>query len=445
MDEDEPVLAGNIHGSGCAGRVGALPKEAAANRAKAGPAGQDFPARPTGFRKRLTGFFALVLGMAGGILPESGESMPGRPLMPKTNSQRFSLPPPPIRLHGPLTKQAATRLVAKIRPLLKRRAFPLVISINCGGGELEAFYRLGQLLASVPADAADPKIITFAQRAHSAAACLLVIGHRAYARKNAHLHFHGVRYPRLKKIQAFNREKALNLAMRLDRENRRLAWMLAEPVVGRIVEQSGLRRAEAAPRAAPAEFLQNHLAQVGRHLTSTASRQLLEVTLARWRLIFAVARLLPLRRPPKDRADRAALDAAVCKAALDFATRDAQWASRAGTAPGLAALMMDFLLLHNLAHNHHPAVVHDLAKTFRGDFFAEPERLVYERMRLENPSAARVFLLQSAKPYLRVLWYFAFALCHELLAGEHTLPAADACVLGLIDGVRDHGPPWNSP
>ncbi len=290
-----------------------------------------------------------------------------------------------------------------------------------------------------------PKIITFAQCAHSAAACLLVIGHRAYARKNAHLHFHGVRYPRLKKIQAFNREKALTLALRLDRENRRLAWMLAERVLGRIVERSGLRRAESAPRAEPAEFLQRHLAEVGRQLTATASRKLLEVTFARWRLIFAVASLLPLRRPPKDPADRAALDAVVCKAALDFVTRDAGWVSRAGTAHGLAELMMDFLLLHNLTHNQHPAVVHDLAKTFRGDFFAETEHAVYERMRLENPRAARVFLLQSTKPYLRVLWYFAFVLCHELLAGEHTLPAVDAYGLGLIDGVQDCGPPWNSP
>ena len=350
-----------------------------------------------------------------------------------------------IRVQGPLTNPAAARLVAKIKPLLKRRAYPIVISINCGGGGLEAFYHLRQLLAPVKPDAARPRIITFAQSARSAAACLLVIGHRAYARKNALLHFHGVRYPRLKKIKAFNREKALTLAMRLDRENRRLAWMLAERVVSRMVERSGLPRAADAPRADPGKFLQNHVAEVGRHLSSAASRKLLEVSFARWQLIMAVAKLLPQRRPPEDRADRAALDTAICQTALDFAIRDARWATRAGTAEGLAELMMDFLLLHNVAHHPHPAVVHNLAKSFRNDFFSAPERAIYEQLLLANPRDARVYLLQTVKPYLRNLWYFAFTLCHELLSGEHTLPASDAYWLGLINGVQDHGPPPLTP
>lgn len=362
--------------------------------------------------------------------------------MTKNIPQRPPTPTTTVKIQGPLSSPAAAQLVRKIRPLLKRRAYPLVISINCAGGGLEAFYQLHQLLAPIKAAAAPPKIITFAQCARSAAACLLVIGHRAYARKNANLQFHGVRYPRLKKIRSLNREKALALALRLDRENRRVAWILAEKVMGRIVERSGLRQTGTGPRANPEKFLQNHVGVIRRHLAAGASRKLLEATFTRWQLIFAVAKLLPLRRPPQNKAELAALDAAICQTALSFATADARWA---GTAEGLAELLMDFLLLRNLAHNHHPAVVHDLAKSFNGDFLAEPERAVYERMRDENPPPARVLLRQAAKPYLRSLWYFAFALAHELLSGEHTLPATDAYWLGLIDGVQEHCPSLTTP
>jgi hypothetical protein len=312
-----------------------------------------------------------------------------------------------VKVHGPLSKDTALHLASEIKSLREQSWEPITVSIRSGGGEVEAFHTLAKLFNANESAGGGAKIITVGHHARSAAAYLLVIGDCAYATKTATLHFHGVRSLDEKRLKTSTREKSLALAVWLDRENRKIAGMMAGKLYPRLAARHHQLRSKISRKKSRQPFAQlgRFVDQINGHLSSEKIRQLLYETFE------SVKRLLPLSPPlsagktanPKTRL--AAREAALYQAIIAHELRDhpqEDWIIRQEVA---AKMMMDYFLARDfLRHGGTPGL----------------------------PQLRRKLESESSQWHL---WCFSSALCHRLLAGEYSFEANDAYWLGLVDAI----------
>jgi ATP-dependent protease ClpP protease subunit len=339
-----------------------------------------------------------------------------------------------VKLSGRLTIAAAGRLGTAIGRLAQASPAPITLHIHSGGGEVDAFYQLAGVLETLRTDGKTCRVFTVASHARSAAAYLLLAGHRAFALPNAKLCLHGTRGVLPKGGKPLSREKAFAIAMRLDRENRSVARTLAKRLVFRLAaRQRELRTGHAGASAKkPMADLEKLTRQLAARLTSDGARRLLHESFERLKLVFALSPQFPIQTPFRRLATR---EAKVFQAAIAYelaAHRGKEWRldATAGT-----ELLMDYLIARDFLSGDHLKLARRLARRFGPDFLPRAASAHYEKLRLQSPAQAEAFLLKAALPGALGLWYFTMTLCHRLLAGDHTFSAQDAYWLGLVDAV----------
>jgi len=345
-----------------------------------------------------------------------------------------------VKMHGALSKDRALRLSAEIKTLLEQSPDPITITIKSPGGKIEAFFELDELFNAPEPANADIKIITVAHRASSAAACLLVAGHVAYATRRARILFHGTRSKPHNGIKILKREYALAMAMRLDRENRKVAGTLAKRVVARMAARYLELKPPAQSRFVqdnPWIFFKNFADALRPQLSSPRAEKLLYESLDRLKLILAVNRFYPARVPRQNSMSLAPLEARLCKAVIDYEAKARSSGDWSLDSTAAAELMMDYLLARDHLRGEHLATVRNLIRAVGPRFFSKAETKEYAKLKKTKPAKAEAYLLTRVMPCLLGFWYFASTLCHRLLSGENSLSATDAYWLGLVDEILD--------
>ncbi|HVU37311.1 MAG TPA: ATP-dependent Clp protease proteolytic subunit [Opitutales bacterium] len=343
-------------------------------------------------------------------------------------------------MHGALSRDRALRLAAEIKTLLEHSHEPITIAIKSSGGKVEAFFELETLFNAQDQANLNGQIITSARQAGSAAACLLVAGHFAYATRQARIFFHGTRFRPPVRLKMLKRENALALAMRLDRENRKVASMLAKRVVARMARRYLGLKLSARNRFFPDRpwiFFKNFADAIRPQLSSRKAEKLLYESLDRLKLILAVKRYYPTSMRRINRTNFAPREASLCKAVVDYETNARESEDWSLDSTATAELMMDYLLARDHVRGEHLATIQNLTRGVGMRFFTTAENRKCAQLRKTDPAMADAYLLRTVMPRLLGFWYFASTLCHRLLSGENSLSAKDAYWLGLIDDILD--------
>lgn len=347
-----------------------------------------------------------------------------------------------VRVDGPLSKATARQIIAEINLLVAKSAKPVTVYLKSRGGDIKAFYELERRFRFRGAGKGRSIVITIAGEASSAAAYLLVLGHFAYLEENAFLGFHGVGGPNPNKRRMFRREHAQAIALRLDRENRKIAKRLAKRVARRltakvvyIMQKNNLR-----PRRNWLWQFFNEVADGLRpQLSSETSVKLLYESLDRFKLMVSLARYFPATKPLGRRTNLASVEAAMFKALIAYevnAHPSPHWAINPTVS---AELMLDYLLARDFIRGQHYGYVNGLSRRFGKSFLTKVQTGKYNRLLVDNPINAERFLVAAARPCSMSLWCFTLIFCHRLLSGENHVPARDAYWLGLVDEVLEPG------
>jgi ATP-dependent protease ClpP protease subunit len=342
-----------------------------------------------------------------------------------------------VKISGPLTVAAAKRTIAAIRRLARVSVEPIVLHIQSGGGEVEAFYQLTGVMENLRVHGEKCKVFTLARNVRSAATYLLLAGHRAYVLPDAQLGLHGTRGALPKNGQLFTRETALAMAMRLDRENRSVARILAKRIIFRVAaRQRELRPPHARPATqTPLVNLEKLTNRIAKRLTSAQARRLLQESFERLKLVWAVSTSFPTEPRILSSSILAAQEAKIFQAVIGCelaANRGKEW--RLDATAG-AELLMDYLLAKDFLPGGHLKLAERIARKFGRDYLSAPAAKVYARLQRQSPAQAEAFLIKTTLPHALGLWYFTMTLCHRLLAGDYDLSAQDAYWLGLVDEV----------
>jgi len=342
-----------------------------------------------------------------------------------------------VKVTGPLTMAAAGRVAAAVRQLAQSSAAPITLHIRSGGGEVAAFYQLAGEFDTLRCQGKKCRVFTLAHEARSAAAYLLLAGHRAYALPHTKVGLHGTRGALPKNGKLVSRETALAIAMHLDRENRTVARILSKHLILRLAARRRELLASSAPPPGktPRDQMENFTLSLAAQLDSKQAQRLLHQSFERLKLIFALSPLFLHQPHPSGPRTLAAREVKIFQAALayEFAdNRGTKW--RLGPTAG-AELLMDYLLAKDFLPGDHLKLVRRLARRFGRDFLSKSAIAQYERLQCQSPSRAEKFLINAALPDALGLWYFTLTLCHRLLAGDLTFSAQDAYWLGLVDEV----------
>jgi len=348
-----------------------------------------------------------------------------------------------VKLSGPLTVASATRVATALRQLATASAEPITLLIQSSGGEVEAFYQLMGTIDTLQNGGKKCRVFTVARKTGSAASYLLLAGHRAYALPDSKIGLHGT-YGRWDKVgKRLSREKALALAVRLDRENRSVARMLAKHIIFRLAtRQQELCSLDprSSPHAPPA-MLKHLTNQLSKRLESDRAQRLLNESYERLKFVLALSPHFPAEAQPATPRSLATVEARVFQKAIAFeleANRDDNW--RLDGIAG-AELLMDYLLVKDFLSGDHLKLCRRIARKFGRNFLSNAAAIRHERLKQQNLTHAETFLIKSALPGALSLWYFAMTLCQRLLSGEHAFSAHDAFWLGLVDEVLPAGFP----
>jgi len=342
-----------------------------------------------------------------------------------------------VKVSGPLTVAAAGRVAIALRQLAQASAEPITLLIQSSGGEVEAFYQLIGTIDTLQLAGKKCRVFTVVRNAGSAAAYLLLAGHRAFALPAAKVGLHGTRSPLPKNGKPLSREKALAMAMRLDRENRTVARILAKHLIFRLAaRQRELRSlsAHSLPHA-PAAMLKNLTQQLSVRLDSARAKRMLNESFERLKMILALSPRFPTEPRSTTHRSLATGEARAFQMAIAFeleANRGEKW--RLDGIAG-AELLMDYLLAKDFLPGDHLKLVRRIAKNFSQNFLTNFAATRYEKLKQQDLTQAEAYLIKAALPGALGLWYFTMTLCHRLLTGEHTFTAQDAYWLGLVDEV----------
>jgi len=346
-----------------------------------------------------------------------------------------------IEVNGLLKRDLAQKILAQTKALGKKSSQPIILHLSSGGGAVKAFYDLEPIFDNEHRGKTHCSIITIAREARSAAAYLLVAGDVACAIKGAQLVFHGVRIHPGRKTRSLWRENTFALALRLDRENRKIAKRLARKTVWRIAELHSrvkiLSQNRGASAQTPEQFMEGLVAGMGAQLSNDKAKGVLYESHERVKLILALAKYFPTHDPPRNRRGLAAYEADVFAAtiAYEIGTHPApEWTIDPVVA---VEIMMDYLLARDFIRGRHRALVRELALAYGRNFLSAKSLAEYGKIRRTHPRRAEAYLLKLAGPCAASLWYFALTLCHRLLSGETHLSAIEAYWLGLIDQVLE--------
>jgi hypothetical protein len=237
------------------------------------------------------------------------------------------------------------------------------------------------------------------------------------------------------------------MAMRLDRENRSVARILAKRLIFRVAaRQRELRPAHARPELqTPLASLEMLTGSITKRLASADARRLLHESFARLQLVFALSISFSTQARPGSTRSMVTREARIFQKAIAYevaANRGKDWHLDATAG---AELLMDYLLAKDFLPGGHLKLAERIARKFGRDFLSASAAKVYARLEQKSPTRADAFLIKTTLPHALGLWYFTMTLCHRLLAGDYDFNAQDAYWLGLVDEVLPAEPPPTAP
>jgi len=344
-----------------------------------------------------------------------------------------------IRIFGEFTDELAERVLVDFAALRAQGNEPVTVYINSYGGSFRVLEIINGALNGRNQDGRGVRIITVCYAtAASAAANMLAFGDYAIAFPKASIYFHGVR--RLE--DEITAEKAARLSREYLELNRSTANELAAKVFGRLVHRYMLLKEEAERilrRAKKKKETKNPLAcfaeclcgKVGNRTSALVMRSV-KVILDRQDLMV---RVIP--RALKNRHLNALKqDASVLRHLLEYEVeqhRDRPWRL---DEDGVAQLTADYFLIREHFFGEHVAIVERYARTFASAFLPETAFKRYQKMLAEKKeSKAAEILSKHAEPIAEPFFYFAHALCRNLVQSENPLSSSEAYWLGIVDEV----------
>ena len=141
-----------------------------------------------------------------------------------------------IHVNREITDEFVATLIPEVLKLKQSGATPITVGIDSGGGSLLATEQLLKVLKTPDQEGRVCTIITIAvNKAYSAAASLLAMGDYAIAMPSAQILYHDVR---LGEVYDVTPAKATQAARHLNRENDRIALLIAKSVAKRLAWNS---------------------------------------------------------------------------------------------------------------------------------------------------------------------------------------------------------------
>jgi ATP-dependent protease ClpP protease subunit len=344
-----------------------------------------------------------------------------------------------VKIFDYISMAAASNLVDEIKYLNEKSNAPITVYIKSGGGELDAFYKLCKQLDIKDKNSRKTEIITVAYQAKSAAAYLLVVGDQAYVYRVTKLCFHGVLCLNEKSLKSPSREICQMLAIQLDRENRKLARMMAAKVYRRLVVRYCLV-GKNLPRLGrqPLQRLRYFLDEINAHLSMDSSRKLLYESFDRLKLFSSIKPLLSADLSARrSKARIAAKEAAIYKAILAYElceNPEKDWSFRPGV---MVEVIMDYLLARDMLNDGERGIAPFAYDEFVQNLLSQREFSAWRKICHANQEKARKYLQSKLGPHQWHLWCFSLVFSQRLLLGENIIGANDAYWLGLVDAILD--------
>ena len=385
-----------------------------------------------------------------------------------------------ILLSGEISDELVASLMPEILRLKQSGTRVITVGIDSLGGSIAAARQLLAILKSPGINGKSPTVVTVAiNKAFSAAATLLALGDYAVALPSAQIHYHDLRYGAFYDLTS---TKAVEAARDLQRENNKMALLLAQSVVERLtwifidlstkfdkakqmfpalvasVDELGLDDIldTAAPKLDFAGFVcaqYTNTSQMGDSLIEGALQKL-----KAWRqLELAFNHFMKTNNPEENAAalfrdDNPLL--LVINRGLDPAERFS-WAKRTGLQHDLVLLLL--LLFRKATATAElritDATIADLMNEYA--FFREIRRkqhvetavkLIVDNDYILFDHGVAKKLKESTKeehdaligvlfPQVQIFWAYVVLMCRSLFDGEHPISLDDALFLGLIDEI----------
>lgn len=332
-----------------------------------------------------------------------------------------------VFLQSPLDRRAGTALMARVAALLAEEDQPVTVCIRSRGGHLDAYFEVESFIGSM-GNGGQGQVHTVAAFANSAAAYLLVSGHRAFVFPHVTLGFHGAKWTNVPR--ALRTETALSIAIRLDIANRNVSRRLARRVALRLAARylSGPQRA----RTGSFDIGSDIAKQMDERLANEPSRLVLRDALARYRF---------LRGAIDPQISRAGATPDAASADLLRAVVEAQSAAEPGNIETIdpfyaAEVVMDYILARDLLLGSHSDSDEESVRCCLERALAFPGAT--PQTPVTPPEQRRHGELGAAQQHALDLWSFAFVLCHRLLSGHNPIVSNDAYWLGLVDEIVEN-------
>lgn len=392
-----------------------------------------------------------------------------------------------IFVNEEITDKLVSSLAPEILRLKETSPDPITVGIDSPGGNIAAASNLLSLLKAPGRTGVPTTVITVAiNKAFSAAASLLALGDYAIALPSAQIHYHDVRFSTFFDLTS---SKAVEAARELQRENDRMALLLADSVVERLtwifiglqpsfdqakkdfpalvadVNDLGMDAIWAAPgpKLDFAGFVCGQYAH-----TSTQGDSLIQEALQKlkaWRRLEIAYREFQKANQPASsevalfRDDNPLIT--VVNSGLG-ATDKFSWTNREGLQRDLvllllllfrkatkssslrvnemtiADLMTEYAFVREIRRQKH--IDSAMTLMLQNDYILFDDYVSKKINEAESDEKRRA-LLGVLFPQVQVFWAYVVLMCRSLFDGEHPISLDDALFLGLIDEVAGRDVP----
>jgi ATP-dependent protease ClpP protease subunit len=334
-----------------------------------------------------------------------------------------------------LTREAAGALIAQIDDLASTPLLPITVHIESDGGQVNAFHKIAATFERY-ATKRCTRIITIGNQARSAAAYLVLCGDPALLLEGSNIFFHGVGWGARRHVR-LTRERALAMAMRLDRANRKVAKRMAKRVVFRMASMyaAACQSACGLRRRSPDQLCEDLVQQIRMRVSSAVSAKILDDSVVRFRLLRHLMRFTPSSALSRQDPAMTRLEMTMFKAAIEYEaglSRSEPWSLDPFVA---AEITMDYVLAREFLRDRHHDLLRQLSRVCNNHAMAGAQPGSSGAGTEASMADVTMAQLEDGTAGATSLWCLAVTVCHQLLTGNYTIPAEDAHRMGLVDGL----------
>jgi len=249
---------------------------------------------------------------------------------------------------------------------------------------------------------------------------MVPLGMPAAAVHETTLSLHGARWAVPRPRLALRSEGALAVALRLDRENRKVAKWLSGPVLRRLARHCVYFVPTGIEDTAHS-LVDRLVATIRPNLSSPKVVAILNDSWQRFGLLRHIADATSFTIASGDRGDTLDVQAQLFTSAIGH--RVLHNGMTIDPASAVEVAMDDILAI-------------DLVRTRGASFLTSTAKYFCDHYRWVSTDTMPVDAIELlSRKCAQNVWMFALALCHRFLFGENKLTAQDAYWLGLVDGV----------